>query len=310
MHGKFLAGPTASGKTAVAHYLAQRDGFEILSADSMLIYRGMDVGTAKPSPEARAEVRYYGIDLVDVADSFNAWQYRAQAVDALQAMARRHREAIIVGGTGLYLKLLTHGLADVPGPNREERTHWEEVLAEHGPAPLAQALQTRSPALYAAIDDSANGRRLVRFLEWAAAGLTAPPSSWQAHSASVPLAALHVEADLLKSRIEQRVRSMYARGLLNEVRGLLSGPEGFSYTARQAIGYAEAIDHLEGRCSREEAIALTAARTRRLAKRQRTWLRNQADVRWIDVGPADGIEAVAEKVRRHWDRYGPIQVIE
>jgi len=309
MDAYFLAGPTASGKTAVAQQLAEQRACEILSADSMLIYRGMDIGTAKPTLEERGSVPYYGIDLVEANETFNSWQYREHALDVLAAVQERGSTAIVVGGTGLYLKLLTHGFADAPGPNPEVREHWEGVLAEEGVAPLAAALREQSPALYAAIDDPDNGRRLVRFLEWAAAGLETPPRNWGIQESPVPMAALNVEPELLKSRIEQRVREMYGRGLLDEVSALLASEPGLSSTARQAIGYAEAIDLLQGRCLREEAIERTAARTRRLAKRQRTWLRTQATVEWIDVTADSSTEEIAEAVQAHWDKYGPTKVV-
>ncbi len=308
MHGFFLAGPTATGKTSVAHYLAEAHGYEILSADSMLIYRGMDIGTAKPTAKERKRVAYHGIDLAEVGQSFNSWQYRAYAVAALEDALHRGKDVVVVGGTGLYLKLLIHGLGEAPGPNPEVRQHWEAVLAERGVEPLQAALQEQSPSLYAAIDDPENGRRLGRVLEWAAAGLETPPRNWTVRDASAPIPALHVAPDRLKSMIEHRVRAMYRQGLLDEVRRLLSGPGGLSQTARQAIGYAEAIALLEGRCTREEAIEQTAARTRRLAKRQRSWLRTQMKVAWIDVEGERWVEDAAAAVRAHWARYGPTEV--
>ncbi len=310
MKAYFLAGPTASGKTAVAQRLAEQLGCEILSADSMLIYRGMDSGTAQPTIEERGTVPYHGIALVSANESFNSWQYCEHALEVLAAMQERGARAIVVGGTGLYLKLLTHGFADAPGPDPDVRSHWEGVLAKEGVAPLAAALKEQSPSLYEAIDDPDNGRRLVRFLEWAAAGLTSPPRNWATRDAAVPMAALNVEPELLKSRIEQRVRAMYGQGLLDEVRGLLLSETGLSDTARQAIGYAEAIDLLQGRCTREEAIERTSARTRRLAKRQRTWLRTQATVEWIDVTADSRMEEIAEAVQAHWDKHGRTKIVE
>ncbi len=310
MEAYFLAGPTASGKTAIAHQLAARHGLEILSADAMLIYRGMDIGTAKPTVEERGTVPYYGIDLVSAAETFTCWQYREYALGTLAEIESRGHRAIVVGGTGLYLKALTHGLADAPGPDPAVRSHWEGILAKEGPGPLAAALKEQSAALYAAIDDPDNGRRLVRCLEWAAAGLEAPPRNWNRQVDTVPMAGLRVDPDLLKSRIEQRVHAMYGQGLLDEVRGLLLSEAGMSRTARQAIGYAEAIALLKGHCSREEAIERTAARTRRLAKRQRTWLRTQAVTEWIDVTADTSATRIAEAVWAHWDRQGPTRVRE
>jgi tRNA dimethylallyltransferase len=309
MEAYFLAGPTASGKTALSHQLAEQYDLEILSADSMLIYRGMDIGTAKPTAEERHAVPYYGIDLASAAETFNSWQYREYALETLAEIEKRGRRTIVVGGTGLYLKALTHGLADAPGPDPAVRSHWERILAEEGVAPLAAALKEQSPSLYAAIDDLDNGRRLVRFLEWAAAGLEAPLRNWNRQVDSTPMAALKVDPDLLKSRIEQRVRAMYGQGLLEEVRGLLLSEAGMSRTARQAIGYAEAIALLKGHCSQEEAMERTATRTRQLAKRQRTWLRTQAAVEWIDVTADTSVARIAQAVWAHWDRQGPTEIV-
>lgn len=308
MVGYFLAGPTASGKTAVAQWLASQGGTEILSADSMLIYRGMDIGTAKPPPCERDGISYYGIDLVSPHETFNVWLYREQALASLADMERRGKHAIVVGGTGLYIKILTHGLADVPGPDPDVRAHWEQVLVQEGVVALQTALRTQSPALYAAIDDADNGRRLIRYLEWAAAGLQEAPADWSRRPPTAPIPALDIEPEVLKSRIEQRVRAMYGQGLLEEVEGLLSSDVPMSDTARQAIGYAEAIRVIEGAASAEEAIERTAARTRRLAKRQRTWLRSQADVRWVDAGPGRTVEQIARSVQAHWDQYGPTAI--
>jgi tRNA dimethylallyltransferase len=308
MQAYFLAGPTASGKTAVAHQLALHNGYEILSADSMLIYRGMDIGTAKPTARERAQVRYFGIDLVPPHESFNAWHFHRHACEALADIERRGKQAVVVGGTGLYLKLLTHGLSDVPGPDPEVRGRWKTVLARDGATPLAAALRTQSPSLYDAIDDPCNGRRLIRFLEWAAAGLTTPPRGWQARGAGAPMAALAVAPTLLKSRIEQRVRAMYGQGLLGEVRALLAAEVSLSPTAQQAIGYAEAIDLIAGRCDEASAIERTAARTRRLAKRQRSWLRTQAEAVWIDAGAARSRDEIAADVQAHWEASGPTAI--
>lgn len=309
MKAYFLAGPTASGKTAVAHYLAERHGYAILSADSMLVYRGMDIGTAKPTEEMCGGVPYFGVDLVAPSETFNVWQYRQHALDVLAECERAGRRLVVVGGTGLYLKALTHGLDKSPEADPAVREHWERVLEEQGVAPLVEALREQSPSLFDAIDDQGNGRRLVRFLEWASAGLDAPPSNWAKKEADVPMVALRVENEVLKSRIEKRVHTMYGQGLLDEVRRLLDKSAPLSKTARQAIGYAEAIALLKGDGSREEAVERTVARTRQLAKRQRTWLRTQADVMWVDVTADSTVEETAAAVDAIWSEQGPTTVV-
>lgn len=297
----FLVGPTAAGKTAVAQWIAEREGSEILSADSMLVYRGMDIGTAKPTAGERGRVRYHGIDLVSPDCRFSVWDYRQAALDALADAAARRKSVIVVGGTGLYVKSLTHGLDEIPGPDPDVRARWERVLERDGVAALQAALRERSPDMLASLDDAQNGRRLVRALELDAAGVRALPRGWEADP--TPMPALDMPAERLHSRIEQRVHDMYGRGLVDEVEALSQSCGTLSATALQAIGYAEVLAWQEGRCSREEAVAETIRRTRRLARRQRTWFRHQANVRWIEVG--ESIEDAAAAVQAHWREWGP-----
>lgn len=299
-----LVGPTASGKSAVAQHMAEQNGAAVLSADSMLIYRGMDIGTAKPDPQARARVDYLGVDLADPGDAFSVWAYR-EAVAAQLAALAPEREVLVAGGSGLYIKALTMGLA-AAGPAPASRARWESLFAAQGVEGLQQALQQRDAGALASLRDPQNPRRLIRALErldddGETAGNAA---SWREASTGPVLAGLWLEPALLNKRIEQRVETMYADGLLDEVAGLLADPRGLSPTAAQAIGYAEAIAVIEGRCSRAEAMALTATRTRRLAKRQRTWFRHQARVEWIEVQPDDTAETLSDRVREIWRTHG------
>ncbi len=299
-----LVGPTAVGKTAVAQWIAERGGFDILSADSMLFYRGLDVGTAKPTPSERARARYWGVDVADPSERFSAGAFRQLARAAFADAAVRHAPMIVVGGSGLYVKSLTDGLADVPPAESGGRARWEAMLASGGPPALLGALRERAPALAEALRDQANPRRLIRALELAEAGVREPPRSWRA-TGGTPLTGLRMDPAALKVRIEARVRAMFASGLLEEADRLIAvgalGP-----TAAQAIGYAEAIACGRGECSREEAIARTAARTRQLAKRQLTWFRHQAKVHWIELDAATSVEEAARRVMEEWDRSGPV----
>jgi len=299
-----LVGPTASGKSAVAQLMAEQSGAAVLSADSMLVYRGMDIGTAKPDQDARQRVDYLGVDLADPCDSFSVWAYR-EAVAAQLAGLPPEREVLVAGGSGLYVKALTMGLA-AAGAAPETRARWEALFADQGVEGLQQALRQRDAEGLAGLSDPLNPRRLIRALErHEAGGETAEEASLWCGAATGPIVAgLWMEPALLNKRIEQRVETMYAAGLLEEVIGLLADPRGLSETARQAIGYAEAIAVIEGRSSREEAMAVTAARTRRLAKRQRTWFRHQAQVEWIEVQPGEPLESVAHRVRAVWRTHG------
>jgi len=310
LRARFLVGPTAAGKTAVAQWIAETENCDILSADSMLVYRGMDIGTAKPTADERGQVRYHGVDLVSPHESFSVWAYRMHALRALSRCAGENVQTLIVGGTGLYVKSLTGGLKPVPGADPALRARWEGVVEKEGLAPLREELNRKHPELYASIQDKSNLRRLLRALEMARAGITTNPSHWRTARQDAPLAGLSLPSDALKCGIELRVSEMYRRGLLDEVRSLLNLPEGLSPVARKAIGYEEAIEVLQGRCSLDEAKHRTISRTWQLARRQMTWFRHQANVKWIEVGSGDGTPDIARRVLEHWRQHGSTTVIE
>jgi len=283
----FLVGPTAVGKSAVAQHLAEQRSASILSADSMLIYRGMDIGTAKPTVAERGDVPYYGVDLAEPDESFSVWDYRRHALEALAALPEGE-ELIVTGGTGLYVKSLIHGLEDRPGGDAALRTEWERRLADEGIGALQDAVRRAAPERFEALADKENPRRLIRALEAAGAPHAVP--SWT--SAEEPVVVgLSMEPELLNARIAQRVEEMYAQGLMEEVTRLLERDRPLSETARQAIGYAEAIELIEGQATQAEAVERTIIRTRRLAKRQRTWFRHQANVDWLEVAPESDVAA-------------------
>ena len=306
----FLVGPTAVGKSSVAQWIAEKEGCEIVSADSMTVYRGMDIGTAKPAPEERARAKYHCLDLTTPDKPFSVWDYRRAAYEALADVASRGARAIIAGGSGLYIKSLTDGLGSIPPSDPALREHWTDVLEKEGVGPLQEALRARNQALFESLADRQNPRRLIRALEQAEAGVNMPPRTWKDKRACAPLAGLVLPPDLLKSRIESRVREMYRLGLVEEVRALLQGGVALSPAARQAIGYAEAIDVLNGDCSPDGAIAKTVLRTKQFAKRQMTWFRHQANVKWIETGPETSIGEIAKLVLSHWEKYGPTEIAD
>jgi tRNA dimethylallyltransferase len=279
-----LVGPTASGKSALALDLARRAGdVEIVSVDSMQVYRGMDIGTAKPSAGERAEVRHHLLDLADPSEEFSLARFLAAACAALGDVEARGRRALLVGGTGLYVRAVVDDL-EIPGRYPDARA---EVEAEGNTLALHARLAGLDPVAAGRMEPT-NRRRVVRALE-VTLGSGRPFSSFgpglDAYPpTAVPQVGLRVPPAVLDARIEGRVAAMVGDGLVEEVRALAARPEGLSATARQALGYRELLDHLERGTSLEGAIAETVARTRRFARRQVRWFRRDPRIRWLDVG--------------------------
>lgn len=307
LEGHFLVGPTAVGKSAVAQWIAENHGYDILSADSMVVYRGMDIGTAKPTADERSRVRYHGLDLTSPDRPFSVWDYRQQALAAFADGAARGRPMLVVGGSGLYIKSLTDGLSPVPGGDPEQRKIWSDMAEAGGVEALQKALREKGAALYESLTDKQNPRRLIRALEQAAAPASRP-AGWKKKASSSTLVGLTMPTSELRLRVESRVAGMYRAGFVDEVRRLLSQYPDFSATARQAIGYAEAMDLIAGRCSEKDAMAWTVTHTVQLAKRQRTWFRHQAKVEWIEVDSTMDIRQVAGRVLDGWRQYGPTTI--
>lgn len=289
-----LVGPTAVGKSDVAEFIARRHGLPILSADSMMVYRGMDIGTAKPSADVRREIVYWGLDLADPDSDFSAGQY-------LQAVVRQMGDQCLLlcaGGTGLYVRCLVDGLREVPARNDAWRAEAETILERDGVPGLQRAVSERAPAAYARLRDPSNPRRLIRALE--IGEQPNPP----APAPKPRLVGLTLSRELLLERIARRVEAMYEGGLLNEVEALTKQYPGLSATARQAIGYAEALTHLSGACTLAAAKEKTIVRTRQLAKRQLTWFRNQADMDWIEIRQGQSVDEIAGAVEDRWEING------
>ena len=310
----FLVGCTASGKTAVAHAIARESGALVLSADSMLVYRGMDVGTAKPTAAERAGVVLRGVDLADPDDPFSAGRWLDAAREAAREAAEAGRDLVVAGGTGLYVSALLRGI-DTREADPGRRAELEALLAREGPEALVARAESLSPGSTAAID-AKNPRRLVRLVEIleSHAGSSGSPAGGAAERSAAegvvhaPLVGLDFPPEVLNARIERRARAMFEGGLLDEVRALCERFPGFERsTAGAGIGYAEALAALRGEISADEAVARTALRTRRLAKKQRTWWRHQARVEWVR-GPADeaDVARAARDVRDLWSQYGKV----
>jgi tRNA dimethylallyltransferase len=279
-----LAGPTASGKTELALWLAERIDAEIVSADSRQIYRFLDVGTAKPSAEERARVAHHGLDLVDPGELFDAARYRTSALAAIADIHARGRAVLVVGGTGLYLRALVRGLCPAPPRVPALRSVLDRSRAARGGPALHAGLTTVDPEAAARIDPH-DGVRVVRALEVALAS-GVPLSRWQAahRFAEQPFEAMLIglarPVEELAARIEARARAMIAAGFLDEVRALAA--RGFAADAPglTAVGYRELRAHLEGRGGLADALAATVQATCRFAKRQRTWFRREPGLVW------------------------------
>ena len=281
---------------------------EILSADSMLVYAGMDIGTAKPSPEERAGIPYHGIDIVSPSDHCSAGAFLRAARQAVRDAADHGRPLLVVGGTGLYFDLLLHGLDDSEpdGTPPDVRARWQAVFEKGGLAALHAEAERLSPGLLARLADPRNPRRVLRALERLDQGL--PPLASRPGDAppDPPFPALDITPETLARRIAERIDRMFADGLLDEVRALRLAHPAWSDTAAKAIGYAEAAAVLDGTLDEAAARELIAARTRRLARRQRTWFRHRALVEWVP-GPLDAsdIPRAADDVERIWRLHGP-----
>jgi tRNA dimethylallyltransferase len=291
-----VAGPTASGKTSLAVALARRLGGEIVNADSQQVYRGLDVGTAKPTPEERAAAPHHLLDVAEPGEGMDAARFVSLADAAIAGVAARGRVPIVAGGTGLYLRALLHGVVAAPGRDPALRARLEEEAARLGRSALHARLAALDPAAAARIRPN-DLVRIVRALEIVAGGRL--PSELHAGHAFRPdrydalLFALDPPRADLHARIEARVREMFAGGLLDEARALLDR-RGAAPLPRLPIGYAEAAACVRGELPLEEAIRRVQAAHRRYARRQIVWLRGERGVEWVRP-PAD-VEALARRV--------------
>jgi tRNA dimethylallyltransferase len=296
-----VVGPTASGKTELALALARRLPVEILVADSRQVFRGMDIGTAKPDAEARAAVPHHLLDLVDPDEPFTVAQWVGEARRLIGEIAARGRLAMVVGGTGLYVEALLAGHDyEAQAWSPELRATLVERLETDGLASLASELVTRAPEV-AARTDLHNARRVVRALERAAGGASLPVG--ESYRGRIALLGLSRPPAVLAERIDRRARDLFERrGLLDEVRGLLAAGYGPELGPMSGHGYREAARHLAGEWSLEQAIEVTARRTRQYAKRQRTWFRRESRILWLGAGTREaddpGLVDEAERLVR------------
>jgi tRNA dimethylallyltransferase len=298
----FLAGPTASGKSEAGVELARRINGEIVSLDSMSLYRGMDVGTAKPSSQLRNIVPHHLIDILEPHEDFSVAQYVESAAAVAREILARGRSPLFVGGTGLYLRSLLRGVFEGPPADPELRTALEAEAASATPDELHARLQSVDPTTAGRLH-AHDVRRVIRALEVHAR--TGRPLSELQRQQPLPPGQrppnvfwLSPPRSWLYDRINRRVESMFEAGLLAEVRRLLSAPRPLGRTARQALGYQEAIDHLQGRASLAETVANIQTRTRQFAKRQHTWFRHLEECRPIEISGDETAVELAERLLR------------
>ncbi len=289
-----VVGPTATGKTALAVALAHRLGGEVVNADSMQLYRGMDIGTAKPDPAERDGVPHHLLDLWDVREPASVAEYRLRARAEIDRLRAAGVVPLLVGGSGLYVRAVLDEL-DFPGTDAAVRARLEAVLDEEGPVALHARLAVVDPAAAAAILPS-NGRRLVRALE--VVELTGGPFTARMPDPRPHYPAVSVGLDRavpdLDERVATRVDRMWAAGFVDEVAALDAGGLREGPTASRALGYAQVLEQFDGVLTAEEARERTVVTTRRFVRRQRSWFRRDATTTWFDAARPDLADAVVE----------------
>ena len=297
----FIAGPTAVGKSEIALALAEKASGEIISVDSMQVYRGFDIGTAKPSLVERARVPHHLIDICDLTENFDAAKFIQLAQKVVEEIQSRAHMPIFCGGTGLYFKAYLSGLGEAPSANSELRVELEAAPFET----LLKELRERDPAAYEKIDKQ-NPRRVIRAVEvirLTGKKFSEQRAEWKTavgDQKSEVIFALNRTADDLHARINTRVDEMFRRGLVDETRALLQHGLEQNKTAMQAIGYRQVVEHWRGKRSLGDTIKEVKIRTRQFAKRQLTWFRRQLDPKWIDLDPAASPQQCAREIYDAW----------
>jgi tRNA dimethylallyltransferase len=300
----YLTGPTAAGKSAVGIELAEILCAEIVSLDSMALYRGMDIGTAKPTGCEREAVPHHLIDVIEPQEEFSVAQYLGAAAKMAEEILSRQKQVLFVGGTALYLKALLRGLFSGPPANWKLRRELEEVARVDGQMSLHRRLSEIDPAAAAKLHPN-DVRRIIRALEVHHA-TGQPISAFQKQfdqgrrAENCHVFVLDWTREQLEDRIRQRVDAMFTAGLVDEVRKLIESgaktSQPLSRTARQAVGYREVLEFLSGDRNLPETIELVKLRTRQFAKRQLTWFRSLSECRWIPVAEPLDAAGVARRI--------------
>jgi len=300
-----ILGVTASGKGRLAFDLAEIIGAEIISIDSMKVYRRMDIGTAKPPKEARQHIKYHLIDIVEPSDSFSVGAFINAASDVIEQINNRNGKIVAVGGTALYIKSLLYGLFDGAGTDEQIRSELQARAKAEGLAELHRELTKIDPAAAERINPN-DAKRIIRALE--VYQLTGKPISsfqnqWEQRQIKHDwtIIGLRREKADASSRINKRVKKMISAGLVDEVKSLLDEEKPLSKQARCAIGYAEIIEYLSGQMSLEDAIESIKINSRRLAKGQRTWFKTFQNVQWLDIAEDETPEQILDRTKRLLD---------
>lgn len=279
----FLVGPTAIGKTGISFELAKLIECEIISCDSMQVYKGMDVGTSKPAKALLDSIPHHLIDIIEPSEEFSVAQFRGIAVKAIEEILSRKRTPLLVGGSGLYVKVLIEGIFEAPTTDRELRNRLQQEAEEFGIGILYRRLQEADKDSAEKIHSN-DLRRIIRALE-VYEKAKAPISELRKKTTGlsdkydIRIFGFNMERAALYRKIDERVDLMFSEGLVSEARALLEGK--LSLTASQALGYKEAFGYLRGEYDLEEAKRLVKRNTRRFAKRQLTWFRHDGRVEWI-----------------------------
>ena len=304
--GIALVGPTASGKTALAIEVARRVGGEVVSMDSRQVYRGMDVGTAKATAEEQAAVPHHGLDLVEPTERFSAGRFATFARERVADIRARGRIPVLAGGTGFFLRALTHPLFDEPALDRDRRDELEHVLRDFDESVLRGWLRALDPDTEASLARGGGRQRMLRALEVVL--LTGRPLAWWHAHAPAPepalpllVAALDLDRAELDRRIDARVHAMIDAGLVDEVRRLLDAGVPRDAAGMTATGYRQIVAHLDGRVSLDEAIAQIQLATRQYARRQNTWFRNQIGPDALRLDAARPVDELAAAIVKAWD---------
>ncbi|MEP3482080.1 MAG: tRNA (adenosine(37)-N6)-dimethylallyltransferase MiaA [Fuerstiella sp.] len=305
----FLTGPTASGKTATALHLAEQLDAEILSLDSMAIYRHMDIGTAKASAEERAQIPHHLIDLIEPHETFSVTDYIQHAEAAISDILGRGKVPLFIGGTGLYLRSLLRGVFNGPDADWDFRNAQDEFLSQYGNAALHDRLKNVDAATANRLHPN-DTRRIIRALE--VYQLTGQPLSQQQNHNPLPLdkrpaAVVWLESDVnwLVERIHHRVDMMMEQGLLKETQALMNQDPAPGRTARQALGYREILQHLEDGEPLEACVLQIKIGTRQFAKRQRTWFRNMEECLSVKRKTDESAEQLAERLLQMFNKPSP-----
>ena len=295
-----LTGPTACDKTEIGFTVAQKTEGEIISADSMLFYRGMDIGTAKPSLDMRELVPHHFIDIVDPWESYSVGRYVDDVESLIGDADSKDRKFLIVGGSPLYIKGLVDGIFNGPEADWDIRRELEELAEEKGNQHVHDILQKIDPVKAAELHPN-NLRRIIRAIE--VYRITGKPVSelqeeykLARKSYQFNILCIAREREDIYRRINERVGTMFDKGLVDEVKSLLENPEGLSKQAKQALGYKEVIQYLDGELTLDDAKEMVKQSTRRFAKRQMTWFRSFPDVQWLEAEELEGSGSISDEI--------------